>query len=188
MTGKIIDQVDTMCFLPPVVSEIPMWYHQCEQLLNWSVYPYPTGESLQHVWWRMMICDLYGTSLGRPHDRAVEGFEPLYLSETISHEAWLLDSLNDESSSERNEYQKLMQRTSYIMNFCITKKRLAGYLQQGSQEADVICIFAGSTVPHIIRKLPNGYYQLIGEAYIHGIMDGEAMDWEGIEWKDIGLV
>jgi len=134
-----------------------------------------------------MICDLHGISTGRPPSRAVDGFESLYLSEAVSHDAWLLDSLNDESSSERNEYQKTMKATSYIMNFCITKRKLAGYLERRSQEGDVICIFAGSTVPHIIRKLPNGYYQLVGEAYIHGIMDGEAMDWEGIEWEDIGL-
>jgi hypothetical protein len=80
-----------------------------------------------------------------------------------------------------------MNETSRKMNFCITSKQLAGYIPSRSLQSDTICIFSGSPVPHVIRKLPSGNYGLIGEAYIHGIMDGEAMEWEGIEWEDIRL-
>jgi len=45
---------------------------------------------------------------------------------------------------------------------------------------DYCCVLFGSPVPHILCQLPeSGQYLLVGEAYIHGLMDGEAMKmWE----------
>ena len=40
---------------------------------------------------------------------------------------------------------------------------------------DIICLFPGSRVPFILRKQSNGYYSLVGECYVHGIMLGEEM-------------
>ncbi len=40
---------------------------------------------------------------------------------------------------------------------------------------DVVCLLRGGDVPFVLRRLSsgNGCYQLIGEAYVHGIMQGE---------------
>jgi hypothetical protein len=38
---------------------------------------------------------------------------------------------------------------------------------------DVICIFLGGEIPFVLREGDNGRYRLVGEAYVHGIMDGE---------------
>jgi Heterokaryon incompatibility protein (HET) len=42
------------------------------------------------------------------------------------------------------------------------------------------CVLLGSHVPHLLYQMPDsGRYILLGEAYIHGLMDGEAMKmWE----------
>jgi hypothetical protein len=42
------------------------------------------------------------------------------------------------------------------------------------QTGDVVCILFGCKVPYILRPV-DGHYLLVGDAYIHGIMDGEAM-------------
>jgi hypothetical protein len=41
------------------------------------------------------------------------------------------------------------------------------------QADDIICVFHGARIPFIVRKCESGEYRLIGEAYVHGIMDGE---------------
>jgi hypothetical protein len=46
------------------------------------------------------------------------------------------------------------------------------------QPGDAICILYGATVPFVLRELPDGQYQLIGEAYVRGIMDGEWLETE----------
>jgi hypothetical protein len=40
---------------------------------------------------------------------------------------------------------------------------------------DRVVVFFGAELPFILRKDNEGYYQVIGEAYVHGIMDGEIM-------------
>lgn len=49
-----------------------------------------------------------------------------------------------------------------------------------SKVGDRICIFKGGSVPFVVRENVSGYYQLVGECYIHGIMDGEAMEREDL--------
>ncbi|KAH6703073.1 putative heterokaryon incompatibility protein 6, OR allele, partial [Leptodontidium sp. MPI-SDFR-AT-0119] len=56
------------------------------------------------------------------------------------------------------------------------------YVKQG----DVVALIKGSQVPFILRRESDGQYQLIGEAYVDGIMDGEAM--ENSEWCDVNIV
>ena len=40
---------------------------------------------------------------------------------------------------------------------------------------DKIAVLFGAELPFILRQDDKGYYQIIGEAYVHGIMDGEIM-------------
>jgi hypothetical protein len=55
-----------------------------------------------------------------------------------------------------------------------------GLAPQSVREGDLICIVYGCSVPVVLRKFwideetKNCYYVLIGECYIHGMMDGEA--------------
>ncbi|KAF4456837.1 heterokaryon incompatibility (het-6OR allele) [Fusarium albosuccineum] len=66
----------------------------------------------------------------------------------------------------------------------------AGRLGVGSADAqvgDVVCVFLGGKMPFILRRADTGgkgvFYRFVGEAYVHGIMDGQALD-EGrpLEW------
>jgi hypothetical protein len=42
-----------------------------------------------------------------------------------------------------------------------------------SRPGDIVCIIFGADVPFVLRDVGEGEYQLIGEAYVFGIMDGE---------------
>ena len=59
------------------------------------------------------------------------------------------------------------------------KEPLFGLAPPGAVKGDLICVLAGCTVPVILRKRkgPDGccHFEFIGEAYVHGKMDGEAM-------------
>ena len=45
-----------------------------------------------------------------------------------------------------------------------------------TEPGDCICIIFGSPVPYILRASTEGKFVLIGEAYVHGIMDGEFLE------------
>ena len=55
----------------------------------------------------------------------------------------------------------------------------SGYVGLGPSNAecgDLVCIFSGGRVPHVIRPLPDGSgaaFSLVGDAYVYGLINGE---------------
>jgi hypothetical protein len=62
-----------------------------------------------------------------------------------------------------------------------------GWAPAGAQKGDIVCIFLGGDVPFIIRPLSDGHYHLLGDCYIHGIMEGQAMEWSHVKTEIIRL-
>jgi len=50
-----------------------------------------------------------------------------------------------------------------------------GLAPVNAQPGDIICLFFGSYLPHVLRPALKDKYRLVGEAYVHRIMDGELM-------------
>ncbi|KAL8911667.1 MAG: hypothetical protein Q9171_003194 [Xanthocarpia ochracea] len=57
----------------------------------------------------------------------------------------------------------------------MTERRRLGLVPAETRLSDVVCIIDGVDVPLVLRKNDSGTYVLIGEAYIHGVMDGEIL-------------
>jgi len=56
-----------------------------------------------------------------------------------------------------------------------TSKGHIGLAGEACRAGDVVSILFGAGVPFILRRAGQEFV-LIGEAYVHGIMDGEAME------------
>jgi hypothetical protein len=54
------------------------------------------------------------------------------------------------------------------------QERYLGLVSGDVKQGDEVWLLEGSKVPLIIRRETEGYGRLIGDAYIHGIMYGEA--------------
>ncbi|KAJ5261074.1 HET-domain-containing protein [Penicillium angulare] len=57
-----------------------------------------------------------------------------------------------------------------------TQSGYLGLAPPGAKKSDNVVILEGSRVPFILRKVDGGFWKVIGECYIHGIMYGEAFD------------
>lgn len=57
-------------------------------------------------------------------------------------------------------------------SFIVTERGYLGLGRNSTQRGDTVCVLRGGNVPFILRKKDDGYYELVGEAYVHGIMDG----------------
>ncbi|OJI85742.1 hypothetical protein ASPTUDRAFT_118842 [Aspergillus tubingensis CBS 134.48] len=68
----------------------------------------------------------------------------------------------------------IKQAISY-RRLMISSKRYIGLVPAKAQEGDLICVLFGCSVPVILRKQGDNY-TFIGESYVHGIMDGEAIE------------
>jgi hypothetical protein len=58
----------------------------------------------------------------------------------------------------------------------ITSKGYLGLGPGDLQPGDIIVAFLGAEVPTSIRPRDSGMHQMVGETYVHGLMDGEVMD------------
>ncbi|KAK4162892.1 heterokaryon incompatibility protein-domain-containing protein [Cladorrhinum sp. PSN259] len=61
----------------------------------------------------------------------------------------------------------------------------------GASIDDEIWIVQGCRIPLLLRKnnepAYGGQYRLVGSCYVHGVMNGEALQYPDFEWKDISL-
>ena len=61
--------------------------------------------------------------------------------------------------------------------FCVTDKGYIGLCNENTEPGDYVAIFLGGLAPVILRKTDErkGYFRLVSECYIHGIMTGEQL-------------
>jgi hypothetical protein len=72
--------------------------------------------------------------------------------------------------------------------FCLTGEDRFAWVAHRTEQYDKICVIRGARIPYVLRPQLNGKYMLVGECWIQGLMEGEALDLPGFEWEDICLI
>jgi len=75
------------------------------------------------------------------------------------------------------EFLERVQSVVWNRKFFTTSGRnLFGLGPDGLQNGDAVAVLYGCSVPVILRPVENRmHYKLVGECYIHGLMDGQAV-------------
>jgi hypothetical protein len=190
---------------PGVLNRVLHYFHTATDLARRLVSdPYNpiksknTNIPLDEAISRTMIGD--ATKKSRP---AAEAYSDI-VSRLIDHGLFIVDAIENRGftwddihplpwgcgayKNERwreQEVRKLMQQIENVRwlcggdarrKFCVTEKCFIGMVPTITRPGDVVCLIFGSAVPMIMRKCSSGdSYQLVGEAYVHGIMDGEGV-------------
>ncbi|KAI1108734.1 heterokaryon incompatibility protein-domain-containing protein [Nemania sp. NC0429] len=88
-----------------------------------------------------------------------------------SYDEWDSESSSEEGWEPEGAGRKVVARAEYD-----SPDPIYGLGPQECRVSDIVCILLGCSVPVILR---NGHspqsYKIVGEAYVHGMMDGEAM-------------
>lgn len=124
-----------------------------------------------------------------PPSRLFAAFSSLisYLAFTVGREQipeWLRQIV--EAEDFMKNLDPLLARVSVNLQsrlLCTTENGHLGLAAYGTKPGDVVATLMGCNVPFILRKVKHegssgstGPFWLVGEAYVHGIMDGEAID------------
>ncbi|MCJ1243494.1 hypothetical protein MMC30_000691 [Trapelia coarctata] len=86
----------------------------------------------------------------------------------------------------------LMQRDRVNLGrrLVTTERGYVGMALETVERADVVAVLLGCSTPMVLRQVQgdSGYlrWKVVGECYLHGIMNGEAMGW-GLKTQDIVL-
>jgi hypothetical protein len=88
-----------------------------------------------------------------------------------------------------SNYQRLICDPEYPRRFCVTAEGRIGIVPYNTRDGDVVAVLYGAEVPFIIRPKDTEevQFELVGECYIHGLMDGEALTL-GLPVKDLDIV
>lgn len=88
---------------------------------------------------------------------------------------------------DADEYEATLSHTPHLRPF-LTSKLYLGVGSESLTERDSVWIIRGSRVPLILRQQGGNenQFELVGGAYVHGFMDGEALKL-GNSFKQITL-
>ena len=95
----------------------------------------------------------------------------------------------DEFLAPMREFQTLMG-PSGARRLMRTEGNNLGLTPYSSRVGDSVCFIHSAKVPFILRQIEGNRYELVGEAYIHGLMDGEfckLAEEQELEMQDIVL-
>lgn len=72
-------------------------------------------------------------------------------------------------------YQAALGYVAPHRKFFTTTGGLIGLGPRSMQSGDRICILSGGRVPYVLRK-EGTHHRLVGESYVHGLMEGQALE------------
>ena len=191
-----------------------MWRAQAMDLtLQWVQDPYPTGEDIPEVFWRTLIGNrtpnerpappsygshgtiydvqervllarLRGEDLSPFRENLVQRFPGLLDGDLRLQIIGLFTSL----------FATALKQCTLHRRFCVLDNGYIGAVPAGSQEGDLVFVIEGTQTPFVLRhsvrkdgdRIIDETYELVGEGYMHGMMDGEMMT--TAELKGIVLV
>jgi hypothetical protein len=151
---------------------------------------------LPDEFWRTLVADRGSDGGTAPayYKRACET-----VMQTANWRTGALD-LNDPINNGRNalitDFCRRVQAVVWNRQMIRTSGGKAGMARRSVMEGDLICILYGCSVPVILRKHlkdsqedvvdeqhlrpgeEDAFYELLGECYVHGMMDGEAIEFQ----------
>ena len=82
------------------------------------------------------------------------------------------EPINWQTGEVKKEYKFAMRGRIFF----ITQGGYIGLAPEAAEENDVVSVVLGGEVPYVIRPKNNGHYLFVGECYVHGLMDGQALE------------
>lgn len=126
--------------------------------------PYRETCGRREAFWRTLIAD---------RDYHWRGPPPAEWDFSGRFEAWMC---RRDDSAGHEAYTRPFSDAATVhclhRSFVVTERGYLGLGRNSMQPGDVVCVLRGGNVPFILRKKGDRYYELVGEAYVHGIMDG----------------
>lgn len=159
-------------------GEVKQWH---DFLLTWiqsmtDVSPDTELKDLIQTWYRTMIADQDGEG----NQASTEYMQTRFPYDGHRPKAVEGRDLNAMEHLVNRYYESTPLMSTYAFNghFFITETGSLGMGSRGLRRKDLVCALLGAGVPFVLRQVGADRFVLVGEAYVHGIMDGEVMQSE----------
>lgn len=175
-------RIDTVAELTPRMAS-GMIFKECLEMGGWAEDPADDDResTVPDRLWRTMVANRGPDGINPPswYQRASEH---AIAARTRTGDIEVKTLIGPNKASVMVEFLKRVQSVVWNRKFLKSRTReLLGLASWRGEKNDMICILMGCSVPVLLRKRETGnntYFELIGECYVHGIMDGQAMKWK----------
>jgi hypothetical protein len=159
----------------------PHWRHALEKM-DWASPYQPTGQSMPEAFWRTLLQDQNPYITNVTDQRIDQDMDIASKFHRWAHRRALTRSLLPGSMRNRQivdagtqRWLEALEMSVAYKRLFVTQKGLIGLAPSHIEVGDIVCIFFGGKVPFSLRKR-NEWYTLVEETYLHGFMDGEAVE------------
>ena len=154
-------------------------WHEVVENLSMRSHPYEV-DGIPQVFHRTLWCDVEAL-VSSKYKRMRGGWQfPAYCRWWAAMLDGRLKELV-ETDKEARWYEDCAKESTYTRRFFTTKKGYMGLAAENVTEGDVVAVFNGARVPHVLRPADEvdgrsmKSFRISSDAYVHGIMDGEAL-------------
>ena len=196
ISGQVIDSISTQASVisaldfrdsTAAMEEVKSWLADCGAVAKLCD-PYPGEISWQNAYWQTLSANK-SQAVERPQPELGDCFQ--YLQDFLD---WAEDAdqemkewkSNEENLEKGRKFWVSMQYGALGRHFFASKKGYMGVAPLMAEVGDMICILYGAQVPFLLRPRDD-HYLLVGDCYVHGIMEGQAMDWKDTTEQDFEL-
>ena len=143
----------------------------------------PSAKEPPNAYWRTLVADR------GPNGRATPDFYPVACRDqanryvfVTNHYKWNLGTpLTKAHDALVSKFVQRVQEVVLNRRLIKTKRGRLGLAPCRAKKGDLVCVLFGCSVPVLLRQHKDAdtlekYFRIIGECYIHGIMDGQAVE------------
>lgn len=158
-----------------------LFLEQWRRMANRRLRHYPTGEAVDEAFARTIVADC--PKLVRSMHNVRETY--FAYTEQFRHRLQTTPLHEDDGIAGTFAYHTQMGLTSWRRSFFLTRNGYMGIGPYFLRPTDIVVRFHGAGTPFVVRKLRTGNYLLVGEAYVHGMMEPE--ECLSVHWEDLSL-
>ncbi|KAF7510857.1 hypothetical protein GJ744_005957 [Endocarpon pusillum] len=167
---------------------------------------YHTGQSKTDALWRTVVGNSDNNDPYAAPAQFSESWEACQLVWELKAIEWRMAELGlsadftkhfgNNIGSDSSEMARLANSFEHAFNkvmagrrLCVTQDGYFGAVPMSTRPGDLVYIFKGGNVPFVVResKEEPGTFTLLAGCYLHGFMDGEALNRDDFAWQNLRL-
>ena len=135
--------------------------------------PYVGGGSLLTAYCTTLCANTFSDTCLPRHENFPEFQQSLDFLFAILHPA-VKKAPDYGPGVQANKFLSWVWEYCKLRSFFKTREGYIGLAPRNAQPEDQVCFLLGCNMPMLLRPTTNSQYQVVGECYVHGLMNGEA--------------
>ena len=164
------------------------WLEETRRMLTFVPDPYQrTGRPRDEAFAMTLVC---GSRRGGKRATAddLSNCDDLLRCMSLPFDLMITSGVFDTGALQRAQaFQLNIQIQCQGRRFCLTTAGEMGWVPEEADMADIVVLFAGSPDLHVLRRVSEDRFCMVGHCYLHGLMHGE-VSLDGPEMTEFSIV